>query len=144
MKKIFLVVISLLVVELTAFAQVSGKITVKTTGFRNNKGQALVALFRSEQGFPSNMNHAFIAKTAAIKNGKATVVFTDVPTGEYAVSAIHDEDKDMHFDTNWIFFPAEGWGTSNNTQGFFGPGDYHDSRFILDPADATVNIIIHY
>jgi len=144
MRKICFLFVLLLLTGFNVFAQESGNITVSTTGFRNDKGQALVAIFNSELGFPSDMNHALIAKTAEIENGMSTVAFTGVPAGKYAISAIHDEDRDMHFDTNWIFLPAEGWGTSNNTQGFFGPGNYRDSRFILDSPDATINIIIHY
>ena len=121
-----------------------GSITVIMTGFRNDKGRAQVALFDSEQGFPFDPNHAIMTITATIENGSASTVFTNVPTGEYAISVFHDEDMDAEFDRNWIFLPAEGFGTSNNPGGFWGPGGYKDSRFTVDSPTGEIDIYIHY
>ncbi len=121
-----------------------GTISVNMVGFRNEKGRAQVALFRSDKGFPFNAKYAVMVRTASINNASASVIFTDVPTGEYAISAFHDENSNAEFDRNWLFLPAEGYGTSNNTAGFWGPGGYTDSKFLLNAPNAVVNVYIHY
>jgi len=148
MKNLVLAGILVLMLIMPAFTRTTsdetGNITVVMTNFRNEKGRAQVTLFNSEKGFPLDPNYAYMVKTGAINGGTATVKFMGVGLGEHAICAIHDEDMDGDFDRNWLFLPGEGWGTSNDVGGFFGPGNYNDSRFILDSTDATVNIIIHY
>jgi len=125
-------------------AVTSGDIKVVITGLRNDKGRAQIALFASEKGFPFDASNAYMTRTADVNKGRAVTIFSDVSTGEYAISVIHDEDMDGDFDRNWLFLPGEGWGTSNDVGGFFGPGGYKDSRFILDSRSASINIIVHY
>lgn len=120
-----------------------GNITVSVTGFKSEKGRAQVALFNSEKGFPLDPNYAFTTHTAKINFDRAITTFEAVPQGEYAICAIHDVDSDGEFDRNWIFLPGEGWGTSNDVGGYFGPGSYHESRFILDSTSGQVNVVIH-
>lgn len=122
----------------------SGNIKVIMTGFRNEKGRAQVALYNSEKGFPLDPNYAYKTISVAIIKGRAVATFYNVPLGKYALSAIHDEDMDGDFDRNWLFLPGEGWGTSNDAGGYFGPGGYQDSRFIIDEREASINIVMHY
>jgi uncharacterized protein (DUF2141 family) len=49
------------------------------------------------------------------KAGKATCLFKDVKPGEYAISIIHDEDRDSELKTSMVGRPKEWWGVSNNT-----------------------------
>jgi uncharacterized protein (DUF2141 family) len=125
-------------------APASGNITVSMVGFRNNVGKAQVAIFKTDEGFPFDSRYAFMTRSASISGEVSQAVFKDVPTGTYAISVFHDEDSDADFDRNWIFLPAEGYGTSNNAGGYFGPGNFRDSVFILDTSEATVGVIIHY
>lgn len=122
----------------------TGNLTVVVTGLRNPKGRAQVALFNSDKGFPLDPEHAYKTQTANITNGQAIARFNNVPFGEYALCAIHDEDMDGDFDRNWLFLPGEGWGTSNDAGGFFGPGSYKDSKFTLNSQTGLINIVIHY
>lgn len=140
---IFLIMIQLSLIVGAAYAD-TGNISVLLTGFHNDKGRAQVVIYSSDKGFPLDPNYAYETRTTVIKNGQARVVFNDIPMGEYAISAIHDEDMDGDFDRNWLFIPGEGWGTSNDAGGYWGPGSYKDSRFILDSKDAVIRIIMHY
>ena len=69
------------------------------------------------------------ATFAKIENGKAHVEFTELPFGEYAISAYHDEDTDQELDTNWLGIPKEGTGASNDAKGKMGPPKYEDAKF---------------
>ena len=64
------------------------------------------------------------------KNNSKTVVFEDLLVGKYAIIAIQDIDKDGKMSKNWIGFPREPFGTSNNPT-FFGPPRYSKAEFEL-------------
>ncbi|MGB0864721.1 MAG: DUF2141 domain-containing protein, partial [Saprospiraceae bacterium] len=72
----------------------------------------LVALFDQEEGFPNNQNKAIRRKVGNIKNGKATITFTNLPKGNYAAAIVHDLDNDSEIDKNWLGVPTEGYGFS--------------------------------
>jgi len=70
--------------------------------------------------------------TVAIVDGQAAGSFTDVPHGEYALWACHDEDEDGELDTNFIGMPKEGVGVSGPKPKFM--PSYEGARFVLDSA----------
>lgn len=105
---------------------------VVITGFENDDGKVRVALFRSEEGFPSKQDKAYRREAAYIVAGKARVAFTNLPAGTYAVGAFHDEDSDSKLDKNLVGMPTEAWGASNAAKGFMGPPSYEDASFSVD------------
>jgi len=130
--------------SIAAAQQGPGTIYVSIAGFHNDRGWALAGLFKSSKGFPSDFSYCYETATAEINEGQASIIFTNVPLGEYAVSVVHDTDMDNNFDRNWLFLPAEGYGTSNNAMGMFGPGDYSGAKFIMDSSEHSLYIPIHY
>lgn len=64
----------------------SGRIIIQMSGFTSDRGVARVVLFD-----PSLGRHT---KTLEIEGGRAEVTFEDMPHGQYAFSAYHDEDED--------------------------------------------------
>jgi uncharacterized protein (DUF2141 family) len=90
-----------------------GSIRVQVTGFRNGNGDLGCALFASAEHFPSGESLAR-AKVAASKSG-AECVFNGVLPGRYAVSVLHDENRNGKMDlVPVIGMPLEGYGVSNN------------------------------
>lgn len=60
------------------------------------------------------------------------VVFDNLPAGDYAIMAFHDEDDDGKLDTNGLFgLPSEDYAFSNNPSTLFGPPSYEKCRFAL-------------
>jgi len=72
------------------------------------------------------------------------VVFEDLPFGEYAVSLMHDENRNGKIDTNFLGIPKEGYGASNDAKAVLGPPKYADARFLLDKPDMTMEIKVKY
>ena len=66
-----------------------------------------------------------------IKEKRATIIFKNIDAGEYAVSFIHDENKNNKMDTNFFGIPKEDYGCSNNAKSFLGPPKYEDAKFML-------------
>lgn len=118
-----------------------GTIVVMLEDLKNSKGNVLVTLYDQEKGFPGKPEKAIAKKIKAITEKKAQVVFEDVPFGEYAISAMHDENDNQKMDSNFFGMPTEGVGASNDAKGSFGPPKYQDAAFQMD--SETKELIIH-
>lgn len=57
-----------------------------------------------------------ITRAASEKN--AVFQIKDLPIGEYAVRAFHDENNNGKLDKGIFGQPVEGWGVSNDARGF--------------------------
>jgi uncharacterized protein (DUF2141 family) len=121
-------------------AEAQNKIIVQVSNFENNKGVGLICLFDNAK--------AFVGKGDPIKkaivtpsNGFAIAVFDNMPTGTYAISVIHDANKNNKFDTNFIGIPTEGYGASQNKLPFAAPPKFEANKFIIG-AGITLTIPI--
>lgn len=137
MKKLILTTTFALGFVFSGIAQ--NQVEVIISNFENEKGNALVGLYNSEENFLKN---AWKSQSAVIKNGKVTVIFEDVPDGIYAVSAFHDEDNDQKLDMFLGFYPMEDYATSNNAPAKFGPPKWEDAKFELSNGEQAVQKII--
>ncbi len=88
-------------------------LTVKVNGLRNNKGDVLVALYNKEGTIPDEkFKNYFRITTGKISGDSSQVVFRNLPAGRYAVSVLHDEDRNGKIKKGFIL-PKEGVGFSN-------------------------------
>jgi uncharacterized protein (DUF2141 family) len=104
---------------------------VTVTGFANERGQALVALFLGAKGWPGDETLAFGRAVAPIRDGQAAATFEDVPAGPFAVSAFHDRNLDRHLDTGLFGIPSEPYGFSRDARDTFGPPGFEEARLDL-------------
>ncbi|MDH5376843.1 MAG: DUF2141 domain-containing protein [Gammaproteobacteria bacterium] len=70
-------------------------------------GQLGVNLFRAQSEM---FEHPYKKGFAQIKNGQAQIIFKDLPRGDYAAVAFHDENANRDLDHNVLRFPAEPLG----------------------------------
>lgn len=130
------------------FAQTASQnarvLSVAIAKFKNDKGTAVVSLFKGEEGFPKFPDKAFKRMTVQIVNRQAAAAFTNLPPGEYAVSVYHDENGNKKLDTNFFGIPKEGVGSSNNAKGHFGPPKYTAAKFKFNGDNQTITINIVY
>jgi uncharacterized protein (DUF2141 family) len=119
-----------------------GKLTVVPVGLEKNAGSVMVNLASSEADFESG-TVAFRSAIVKVENKQAVAVFEDVPYGEYAIKIFHDEDGDEKLDTNFVGFPKEKFGFSNDALGRFGPPSYEQARFRFEATEATIEIEMH-
>lgn len=116
----------------TTFEGTSITITVP---IKSTKGSVEIALY-DETSF---MKSPLVGLTGEIKDGKATVTFTNIEAGTYAVILYHDKNsnKMMDFEPNGM--PKEMYGVSNNIMSF-GPPVWNDAKFEL--ADSNIDLEI--
>jgi uncharacterized protein (DUF2141 family) len=105
-------------------------ITINVAGVENNNGLIVVSLYKTGEGFPTDMSKATLAKKipASTKGVQATF---NVPPGIYAVSVLHDENKNGDMDKNWLGMPSEGYCASNNAKSMMSPPSFTDAKFVL-------------
>jgi uncharacterized protein (DUF2141 family) len=134
MKKVFLISLFLLAalaaMPVNAQPEEVGTLTINITGFQNADGFAMVALFNSEGGF-AGKEKAFRDAKIRIKDKKATCEFKDIPKGTYAVRLYHDENANGKLDKNFVGFPKEPYGVSNNAKSKTGPPKYENEKLTV-------------
>jgi uncharacterized protein (DUF2141 family) len=119
-------------------------IHVEITGFRNESGQVLCALYSSPEGFPKNSDRAVGHAKSEISHGHAICEFSGIAVGKYAVSVFHDENSNGKLDTNFLGIPREGVGASNNAKGHFGPPKFDAAAFQFAGGRLDLKITITY
>lgn len=132
----------LILLSASVFAQTGSlKITISDIG--SNDGNIKVALFdqNNREGFLKELNLAVHKKKVLIHNKSATVVFSDIPYGVYAVSLFHDKNNNGEIDRSSIGFPIEPYGVSGN-KFVIGAPKFNDCKFKIDSSLKTINIVM--
>jgi len=123
----------------------AGQVEVRIGGFRNERGQVVMALWRSEKGFPGKPPADAPTRRAKIVKGVAEARFDGVAPGPFAITVFHDEDDNNAIKTNFIGIPKEGLGFSRDARARIGPPDFDDAKLVLAPgASAQLQITMLY
>jgi uncharacterized protein (DUF2141 family) len=76
--------------------------------------------------------------------GEAQVVVRNIEPGVYAVQAFHDENDNLDLDRNFLGWPKEGMGFSNDAPMRFGPPTFEDAAIEIDAAGASTRLRLRY
>jgi uncharacterized protein (DUF2141 family) len=149
MKTLGCIIISLLLVNFSVdrnWAQPTpsgtGTLIVLVTGLDNNDGQLLVALYDDSKSYLGET--PTIGANRVITGKEEFVRFDGLPYGQYAVVVLHDLNKDMDMNKNFLGIPTEGYGFSNNVMGKCGPPSYDQARFDFAQRYETKIIDLQY
>ncbi len=126
------------------FPQATGRLSVEIEGFRSDRGEALVSLFSSQDGFPEDMEKAWQDLHVKIKEGRALAAFTALPYGTYALGVLHDEDMNGQMDSSWLGQPREGFGFSGRPEYNFGPPSFNDTAFLMVSKSRQIVVWVRY
>ena len=116
----------------------TGTLTVILGGMQSDEGVLTYAMWSG----PANWleQGAVREGSVPIEAGTSTLVMRDLPHGEYAISAYHDQNGNGRLDTGLFRIPKEPIGTSNDAKVRFGPPSYDDARFVLNQPELTITI----
>jgi uncharacterized protein (DUF2141 family) len=112
-------------------------ITVVIENLKTDEGSVLASL-SSEKTFLKS-NPEYTAKSL-IADGKASLVFENIPEGIYGITAFHDENNNQQMDFEPTGMPAENYGISNNKFNPYGPPVWSDARFKAAGETMDLNI----
>ena len=119
-------------------------IAVTVSGLRNDRGDVLLSLFRSKDGFPEDASKAFRTFRASSSTKGVTATWAKVPYGTYAVAALHDENRNKKLDRGWFGIPKEGTGASNNPNPKRRAPRFDEAKVTIDRKKVRLRIIIRY
>ena len=128
---------------LFASTLIASDITVKVTKLLNKNGKLSIGLYNKNDETFANMSKYYKGVHLVINDSKVIYTFENIPNGTYAVSVIHDENKNKELDKNFFGIPKEGYGFSNNIRPSFRGANFEESKFKLS-SDKNIVINIGY
>ena len=147
--KLFHILISFIFVLISfSFTSESEKgtisLTVKVDNLQNSNGVVQFSLYNQDGTIPDeHFKKYYLQQKSKVKNNSATITFTNLPKGTYAVNILHDENDDGIVDKGFML-PIEGLGFSNfDALNLFNRPSYKKAQFVLE-SDTTMNIPIIY
>jgi uncharacterized protein (DUF2141 family) len=112
-------------------------LTIEVGDVKNDSGTLMVALYTSQDTFLKQPLKGTGARAAA---GTNTLVFKNLPEGDYAFAVYHDANANGQMDKNLIGIPTEDYAFSNNAMGKMGPPKFDAAKFSVPAAGATVRV----
>lgn len=115
---------------------------IHVDGFRNTKGNLGTIVFASPDGWPEDENKCLRHGPAPIdKSTRTATAEWQLPPGNYAVAAIHDENSNHKLDRNFLGIPKEGFGFANNPHVLFSAPPFQAA--VVHVACPATDITIH-
>jgi uncharacterized protein (DUF2141 family) len=115
------------------------KLQVTVTNIKGHKGNIMVGIFDSNENF---LKKPLDGRMEKASGDSITVVFENLKPGKYAVSVLHDANKNKDLDKNKLGIPKEGFGFSNNVIGAMGPPSFERAQIDLTPDQKDLDIDI--
>ncbi len=106
-------------------------LTVVVEGVNSQGGNVGMLVFNSAKGWAEDRSAALKDITVPAHEGTVTIIVPDLPAGTYALSLVHDVNKNHKLDRNFIGEPKEQWGLSNNPHAVIKTPSYGACTFEL-------------
>ena len=116
-------------------------ILVRIHNVRDDRGHVEVALCPRDRFLASACPwHARAAASA----GTVTLTIPNVPPGDYAAQAFHDENDNGRVDRGFFGIPREGVGFSRDARIVLGPPRWRDAEFAHGADAQTIAFSLRY
>jgi uncharacterized protein (DUF2141 family) len=120
-------------------------VVVNVNGLRSQEGNIIVCLWRQQdEGFPlCSSTASFEHITAEAVGSTVTVTFQNIPAGDYAISAFHDENQDGSVNRGFMGRPEEGIAFSNMNSERRERPSFERAKFALN-GEQTISLSLIY
>jgi uncharacterized protein (DUF2141 family) len=134
----------------------AANLDVTVEGIGSNGGELLIGLYDSADAFKSAIDSSatksallpqlwrIVGVSLRARAGSQSIVFTHLPPGRYAIIAFHDQNDNGLLDANAFGVPTEGYGFSNNAQGFLSAPSFDAAAITLGQADRRISVSLIY
>lgn len=109
------------------------RVVAQVSNFESNKGLCRACIFNNKSSFNGEGGKPLQCVTGGIQNGQASISFTNIPPGIYAVFLFHDTNNNNRMDKNFLGIPKEGYGSSKNRLPFAAAPGFEDNKFSVAP-----------
>ena len=120
-----------------------GQLDVALSGLRSDRGAVRVCLTPNPDRFPDCKGDPAARQLSVRANDAGAIAFAGLPSGDYALAVIHDENGNARLDT-FARIPREGFGFSRNPAIRFGPPRFSDARFRVGAGAVEQDVRIRY
>lgn len=120
-----------------------GSVIAEVTGLRSAKGQLLVCMTTRADLFTKCDKDPAARKLAVPVAQARSIRFDGLPSGNYAIALIHDENGNNKLDTSFGL-PREGFGFSRNPIIRFGPPKFDQVQFTVTSGPVGEAIRVKY
>jgi len=114
----------------------SGNITASVPNVTGTEGNVKFGLYTAETFMKAEPD---FSAEAEIKEGKASVIFKNIPEGVYALLVMHDKNDNNQMDYDPNGMPLENYGSSGNSMSY-GPPVWENSKFNFDGSTRELEI----
>jgi len=129
---VFLLLCVSFVASQAADANKTFTLTIVVDGMNSDEGNLGVLIFTSAKGWAEDRTAAFKDIAVPAVKGTQTLKVPDMPPGTYAVALIHDVNKNHKLDKNFVGYPKEQWGMSNDPHATLHAPPIEKAQFKLD------------
>ena len=124
-----------------AVAEAAGSLTMNIGNVRNARGRVVVDVCPQDRFLADGCVH-HVAVPARV--GATVVTVENVPAGNYAVQAFHDENANGEVDRAMFGIPREGVGFSRNARIGLGPPKWRDAFFVHQGRAEVIRFDLRY
>lgn len=118
----------------------AARLEVVVANVRNGKGHVRVAACTVDTFLKESCQ---INRSLKATPGEVTIVM-DVPPGVWAFQAYGDEDDNEEVTRNFLGFPLEGVGFSNDAPIRLGPPNFNDAAVRIGPGGGRIRFNLRY
>lgn len=117
---------------------------IRVDHLRNSKGIIQISLYNKDGSIPDeDFVRYYRQLKTEITGASASVTFTNLPKGRYAVNVLHDENENGEIDKGWVK-PIEGIGFSNFSNiGLTNRPNFSKASFLLSEDKVEVIEVIY-
>ncbi len=105
-------------------------------------GQLRIGIYDNEDDW-LEIGSEFVERHVPVSGEEMFVIYKNMPTGCYAISIFHDEDNNGKMNKNFIGYPTEGFGFSNNVKVRFSAPKFDECAFDLK-SDTAITVVMDY
>lgn len=124
-----------------AMAEAAGSITMNIGNVRNARGKVVVDVCPQDRFLADGCVHH--AEVPA-RSGTTVITVENLPAGNYAVQAFHDENANGEVDRAMFGIPREGVGFSRNARIGLGPPKWRDAYFVHQGRAEVIRFDLRY
>ena len=129
-----------------ANSDTGAEVVIDLKNVRSDLGQIAFAVFPedSREDFPRVNEKAVLTKLVDAKKGESEISLGKLKPGKYAISFLHDENRDGKMNFNFVGMPKEGFGFSRDPRIMFGPPDFSKCVIEVGETEARVSMKAKY
>lgn len=111
------------------FASSETSITIEITNIKHPKGTLRLGVFRAGNTFGSTYTKPDFGQMVTVTGKGIERTVINLPPGRYALALYHDMNDNWKLDKNFVGYPKEPYGFSNNYRPVFSGPNFEDCAF---------------